>query len=119
MDSEERDKRAANILTQLLPPHALVVLTAMSTVEKIISTRKRKMAKLVDRMTEPPSAPEKEEWQSELKELMKDYAMLTAMIVDAYETVLKLDDLPESNEDLLRRLGIDAAMLVPGPKEIQ
>tara|TARA_B100001250_G_C19370368_1_gene601676 strand:+ start:291 stop:620 length:330 start_codon:yes stop_codon:yes gene_type:complete len=88
MDDNEKNSRAAKILMSLLPPHAMIVLTAMSTLEIIIAKRKKRMADLVDSMDERPTDRQKIAWQTELEELLKDYAMLTAMVVDAYESVL-------------------------------
>ena len=50
MDDNEKNSRAAKILMSLLPPHAMIVLTAMSTLEIIIAKRKKRMADLVDSM---------------------------------------------------------------------
>jgi len=125
MDDNEKNSRAAKILMSLLPPHAMIVLTAMSTLEIIIAKRKKRMADLVDSMDERPTDRQKIAWQTELEELLKDYAMLTAMVVDAYESVLgigkspKLEGKAETDEELLKRMGIDPLMLVPGPDEVQ
>ena len=119
MKNDDYDKKVGQILSQLAPPHTLIVLTAMCTVESLIASRKRKMAHLVEAMDDVPSKEQRKAWKTELAELMKDYAMLTAMVVDAYESVLGITTKVESDEELLNRLGIDTSMLVPGPKDVQ
>ena len=99
MDDNEKNSRAAKILMSLLPPHAMIVLTAMSTLEIIIAKRKKRMADLVDSMDEQPTDKQKVAWQTELEELLKDYAMLTAMVVDAYESVLGIGKSPMARKD--------------------
>lgn len=77
------------------------------------------MANIVRDMDDVPTEEQKKAWKDELAELMKDYAMLTAMVVDAYESVLGETSKPESDVELLKRLGINTSMLVPGPEDVQ